>query len=102
MGLRSWFRRRRGSAPPHPADATKGPRRPDPPLLPGGEAGHVVLTWKYEDEFEGDEGIGPVWVERYAEPGADEPFAEVVWDEWLPFSEAREYARSHGYEFNAG
>jgi hypothetical protein len=95
MPLRSWLRRKRDSASGYPA-------RVEPPLLSDGAAGHVVLTWKYEDELEGDEGIGPVWVARYASRDASEPHAVVQWDEWAPFSEARDYARSRGFQFTEG
>jgi hypothetical protein len=95
MPLRSWFRRRRATA------STDQPRA-DPPPLPDGGAGHVVLTWKYEDDLEGDEGIGPVWVARYAARDASEPATVVEWDEWVPFTEARDHALSRGYEFNEG
>ncbi len=101
MALRSWFRRQRDSALQHPVDPNDSPVGTEPPLLPDGEVGHVVLTWKHEDEFEEDDGIGP-WVERYADSDAAEPVSAVTWNEWLPYSEAREYARSHGYEFNEG
>ena len=52
------------------------------------------LIWKWEDEEDDGEGVGPVWIEG---PGD----AEEKWDEWVRRSIAEKHAKDHGFEFFA-
>lgn len=60
----------------------------------------TVVVWKWEEEDEQGE-WGPVWVETFGE-GAQRPEKEEKWGRWALRSEAEEFARSNGYEFQEG
>jgi hypothetical protein len=62
--------------------------------------GRTVVVWKSEDEEDGGEAVGPVWVDTF---GDDErsPASSEKWDRWVHRSEAARYAEQHGYEFMA-
>jgi hypothetical protein len=58
----------------------------------------TVVVWKWEDEEDDGEGVGPVWVYTF---GDDErsPTSEDEWDRWVRRSEAARFAEQHSYEF---
>ena len=56
------------------------------------------VVWKWEDEGEGDDPLGPVWVDTF-ENDSSEPVKSEKWDRWATLSEAREFAESNGFEF---
>jgi hypothetical protein len=62
--------------------------------MPGGQ-----VYWKWEDEGENGEPVGPVLVTAPAPEGQE---AETVeWDDWASRSDAEDFARQNGYEFFA-
>ena len=52
------------------------------------------LFWKWEEEEEDGEGVGPVWL---IHPDG----TETNWDEWVRRSVAQAYATEHGHTFVA-
>ena len=52
----------------------------------------TTVHWKWEDEEDDGEGVGPVWV---IHPDG----SNVDWDEWVRRSIAETYATEHGFEF---
>jgi hypothetical protein len=57
------------------------------------------VIWKWEDEDESGEGIGPVYVDQLDESGA--PVSSESWDRWVRRSEAERYAQELGADFIA-
>jgi hypothetical protein len=58
------------------------------------------VVWKWEDEDESGEGVGPVWVDTL-EGDSTHPTSSEKWDRWVTRSEAASFARKNGYEFLA-
>lgn len=50
------------------------------------------VFWKWEDEEDDGEAVGPVWVEHPDGATAD-------WEQWVRRSVAEAYANEHGLEF---
>ena len=49
------------------------------------------VFWKWEDEEDDGEGVGPVWVEQTDGTTVD-------WEQWVRRSVAEAYATEHGFE----
>lgn len=58
----------------------------------------TLVIWKWEDEGEGDDPVGPVFVDTF-EGDSREPVKSEKWDRWAPLSEAKAWAESRGYDF---
>jgi len=58
--------------------------------------GRTRVVWKWEDEGEGGDPVGPVWVDTFDE-GYSEPVKSEEWDRWVPLSDAKAFAESRGY-----
>ncbi len=56
------------------------------------------VVWKWEDEGEGDDPVGPVWLDTL-DDNSTTPTKSEEWDRWVPLSEAKALAEAHGYEF---
>ena len=56
------------------------------------------VVWKWEDEDESGEGVGPVWVDTF-EDDSDRPTSSEKWDQWVRRAEAEAFAAERGYEF---
>jgi hypothetical protein len=54
------------------------------------------VYWKWEDEGDEGEPVGPVIVGPLEPDGREEE-----WDRWVTRTEAAEYARQNGFEFFA-
>jgi hypothetical protein len=50
------------------------------------------VFWKWEDEEDDGEGVGPVWVEHTDGTTVD-------WEQWVRRSVAESYATKHALEF---
>jgi hypothetical protein len=59
-----------------------------------------VVIWKWEDEDEKG-AWGPVWIDAYGDD-PQRPISEEKWDRWALRTEAEEFARSNGFEFQEG
>jgi hypothetical protein len=81
----------------HEAGRAKRLAKPATGYLLGVPKGQVY--WKWEDQGEAGDPVGPVLVTAPAPEGQQ---AETVeWDRWASRSEAAEFAREQGYEFFA-
>jgi hypothetical protein len=58
------------------------------------------VVWKWEDEEDDGEGVGPVWVDVLA-ADPHQPEKSEKWDRWVRRSEAARFAEQHGFEFVA-
>jgi hypothetical protein len=56
------------------------------------------VVWKWEDENDDGEGVGPVWVDTL-DDDSPKPVKTEAWDRWVPRSEAENYASDKGFEF---
>lgn len=88
-GIRTAKRRWQGRHdPPLPDDA--GGSRPG--------AARTTVYWKWEDAGPDGQGVGPVWIETYAQ-GQTKPVKSEEWPQWARRSEAVAYAEEHGFVF---
>jgi len=58
------------------------------------------VVWKWEDEDDNGEGVGPVWVDSF-DDGSAKPGKSGAWDHWVRRGEAERYAAQNGFEFLA-
>jgi len=58
------------------------------------------VVWKWEDENDEGERVGPVWIDRF-ESDSPKPDHSMRWEQWASRSEAEQYAKAHGFEFLA-
>jgi hypothetical protein len=58
------------------------------------------VVWKWEDETDDGEAVGPVWVD-YFDGDTTTPERSEEWGEWVSRSEAQRFAEENGYEFLA-
>ncbi len=58
------------------------------------------VVWKWEDEDDDAQGVGPVWVDTF-ESDSPKPDRSEKWDRWVPRSDAERYATENRFEFIA-
>lgn len=51
----------------------------------------TVVMWKWEDEEDDGEGVGPVWVDTFGDDDR-RPQSSDKWDRWVRRSEAARFA----------
>jgi hypothetical protein len=57
------------------------------------------VVWKWEDEDESGEGIGPVYIDQLDDSGST--VSSGSWDRWVTRREAERHAQESGAEFVA-